>query len=174
MAQLVTINVAQLVTIKMAKRGPVSNFTAYIYIYIYIYACCEVIIWAKFGHFRCYDLGQVGVIIWAKLFLAYKNSGFKRFLHTQLSFCVFFCAQLSGNYLEIAFFKKRVQKLGFSNFCVKLVFGKFSFLGLIKHYKNRGFSRCLCFFVVGREKKAQKNDNWNFRIWFFGPKMAVS
>ena len=28
MAQLVTINVAQLVTIKMAKRGPVSNFTA--------------------------------------------------------------------------------------------------------------------------------------------------
>ena len=42
MAQLVTINVAQLVTIKMAKRGPVSNITAYIYIhtkniYIYIY-----------------------------------------------------------------------------------------------------------------------------------------
>ena len=36
MAQLVTINVAQLVTIKMAKRGPVSNFTAHIYIYIYI------------------------------------------------------------------------------------------------------------------------------------------
>ena len=34
MAQLVTINVAQLVTIKMAKRGPVSNFTAYIYIHI--------------------------------------------------------------------------------------------------------------------------------------------
>ena len=33
MAQLVTINVAQLVTIKMAKRGPVSNFTACIYIY---------------------------------------------------------------------------------------------------------------------------------------------
>ena len=32
MAQLVTINVAQLVTIKMAKRGPVSNITAYIYI----------------------------------------------------------------------------------------------------------------------------------------------
>ena len=35
MAQLVTINVAQLVTIKMAKRGPVSNFTACMYIYIY-------------------------------------------------------------------------------------------------------------------------------------------
>ena len=37
MAQLVTINVAQLVTIKMAKRGPVSNFTAYRYIYICAY-----------------------------------------------------------------------------------------------------------------------------------------
>ena len=36
MAQLVTINVAQLVTIKMAKRGPISNFTAYNYIYIYL------------------------------------------------------------------------------------------------------------------------------------------
>ena len=90
----------------------------HIYIYIYICLCCEVIIWAKFGHFRCYYLGQVGVIIWAKLFLAYKNSGFKRFLHTQLSFSVFFCAQLSGSYLKIAFFKKWVQKLGFSNFCV--------------------------------------------------------
>ena len=50
---------------------------------MYIYICCEVIIWAKFCHFRCYYLGQVGVIIWAKLFLAYKNSGFKRFFaHT--------------------------------------------------------------------------------------------
>ena len=89
----------------------------YMYLYMYIYICCEVIIWAKFGHFRCYYLGQVGVIIWAKLFLAYKNSGFKRFLRTQLSFCVF-CVQLSGSYLKIAFFKKRVQKLGFSIFCV--------------------------------------------------------
>ena len=53
MAQLVTINLAQLVTIKKAKLGPGNNFTAYIYIYI----CCEVIIWAKFGHFRCYYLG---------------------------------------------------------------------------------------------------------------------
>ena len=41
MAQLVTINVAQLVTIKMAKRGPVSNFTAYIYVCMYVcmYVC---------------------------------------------------------------------------------------------------------------------------------------
>ena len=59
--------------------GPQTGCPAYIYICI----CCEVIIWAKFGHFRCYYLGQVGVIIWAKLFLGYKNSGFKRFFaHT--------------------------------------------------------------------------------------------
>ena len=72
----------------------------------------NVIIWSK--------LGFLNVIIWSKfVFLAYKNSGFKRFgLHTQLSFCVFFCAQLSGNFLKIAFFKKRVQKLGFSIFSV--------------------------------------------------------
>ena len=113
------------------------------------------------------------VIIWAKLFLAYKNSGFKRFLaHTVIILC-FFCAQLSGNFLKIAFFKKRVQKLGFSNFSVLSSFLKWSFLGLLKHYKNRGFSRFLCFFVVEREEKRQKNDNWNFWICFC-PKMAVS
>ena len=76
-------------------------------IYIYIYACCEVIIWAKFGHFRCYYLGQVGVTIWAKLFLAYKNSGSKRFLaHTVIILC-FLCPiiwQLSKN--SFSFFQK--------------------------------------------------------------------
>ena len=30
-----------------------------VYIYIYTYMCCEVIIWAKFGQFECYYLGQV-------------------------------------------------------------------------------------------------------------------
>ena len=81
------------------KLGPDNNFTAYIsiYIYIYIYMCCEVIIWAKFGHFRCHYLGQVGVIIWAKLFLAYKIVVSSDCWHTQLSFCVFFVP----NYLAI-------------------------------------------------------------------------
>ena len=64
----------------LQKPGDIDRW---MYEYIYIYICCEVIIWAKFGHFRCYYLGQVGVIIWAKLFLAYKTSGFKRFFaHT--------------------------------------------------------------------------------------------
>ena len=46
-AQLVTIKVAQLVTIENPKRGPVNNFTAYIYIYISIHLS-GVIIWVKF------------------------------------------------------------------------------------------------------------------------------
>ena len=73
------------------------------HIYIYIYICCEVIIWSKFGVFKCYYLVQVGVFKCYYLvqvcFLAYKNSGLKRFgLHTQLSFCVLFFVP---NYLAI-------------------------------------------------------------------------
>ena len=79
----------------------------YMAIWLHIYICCEIIIWAKFGHFRCYYLGQVGVIIRAKLFLAYTNSGFKRFLAHTVSILCFFGAQLSGNYLKIAFFSKK-------------------------------------------------------------------
>ena len=89
------------------------------HIYIYIYACCcEVIIWAKFGHFRCYYLGQVGVIIWAKLFLAYKNRGFKRFLGTHSYHFVFFLCPIIWQLSKNSLFQKRVQKLGFSIFCV--------------------------------------------------------
>ena len=62
----------------------------YVYMYMYIYICCEVAIWAKFGHFRCYYLGQVGDIIWAKVM-----------------FGLFLCSGFSNNSL------KRVQKLGF-------------------------------------------------------------
>ena len=61
---------------------------------IYIYAV-RLLSGPSLGVFGSYYLVQVGfleVIIWSKfVFLAYKNSGFKRFvLHTQLSFCVFF------------------------------------------------------------------------------------
>ena len=122
----------------------------------HIYICCEVIIWAKFGHFRCYYLGQVGVIIWAKLFLAYKNSGFKRFLaHTVIILCFFLCPiiwQLSKNSL----FQKKGAKNGFFKFlCFKLIFGKFSFLGLLKHYKI-GVSADFCVFCFWKRKKGKK------------------
>ena len=80
----------------ISVRKSDQKVTKYIYIYIWIW--CEVIIWAKFGHFRCYYLGQVGVIIWAKLFLAYKKIVVSSDVwHTQLSFCVFFVP----NYLAV-------------------------------------------------------------------------
>ena len=68
----------------------------------------------------------------------------------------FFCPQFSGNFLKIAFFKKRVQNLGFSIFSVlSLNYENSLFLGLLKHYKNRGFSTFLCF-VLLKEKKTGK------------------
>ena len=48
----------------LVSRQPVGGGSNDVYTYIYI--CCEVIMWAKFGLFRCYYLGQVGVTIWAK------------------------------------------------------------------------------------------------------------
>ena len=45
---------------------------------------------------------------------------------------------------------------------------KLSFLGLLKHYKNRCFSKFVSFFLLLKEKKTgKKDDNWNFRIWIF-------
>ena len=139
---------------------------------IHIYICCEVIIWSKFGVFKCYYLVQVGVFKCYYLvqvcFLTYKNSGFKRFgLHTQLSFCVFFCAQLSGNFPKIAFFKKRVQKLGFSIFSVLSIKFENSFFGLLKHYKNRGFSIFCVFCCWERRKQAKKMITGIYEIKFF-------
>ena len=72
------------------------------------------------------SLGVSKVIIWAKsmllsgpsLFSHYKNRGFKRFFVLSYHFVFFFCVQLFANFLKIAFFKKGVQKLGFSNFSV--------------------------------------------------------
>ena len=95
---------------------------------------------------------------WATSFLHYKNTGFRRFVGAQLSF---FCVQLFANFLKIAFFEKRVQKLGFSNFCVLSSFFQNYFLGLLKHYNNRGFSKILCFLLLKEKKKTQKIDNWN-------------
>ena len=81
---------------------------------------------------------------------------------------MFFCVQLFANFLKIASFKKRVQKFFFSNFCVlSLNFENSLFLGLLKHYKNRGFSQFLWFLLLKKKKKAKNNDNWNFWFGFF-------
>ena len=142
----------------MAKLSTLQH--AYIYIYIYAVKLLS-------GP----SLGVSKVIIWAKsmllsgpsLFSHYQNRGFWRFffLHSY-HFVFLFCVQLFANFLKIAFFEKRVQKLGFPNFSVlSQFFEKSHFLGLLKHYKNRGFSRFLCFGLLKEKKKAKKNDNWN-------------
>ena len=112
---------------------------------------------------------------WATSFSHNKNRGFRRFLVLSYHFVFFLCpviCQFSKNSL---FRKKRVQKLGFSNICVlSSFFENYLFLGLLKHYKNRGFSNFLCFLLLKEKEKARKNDNWNLWIWFLCPKMAVS
>ena len=109
------------------------------------------------------------VINWAKSklltgprsFSHYRNRGFRRFCFCSviivcICVCVFLGAQLSGNFLKIAFFKKRVQKLGFSIFCVlSLNLEKLIFWGLQKHYKI-GVSANFGVFVVEREEKDKK------------------
>ena len=76
-----------------------------------------------------------------------------------MSVCVcVFCSQLSGNFLKIAFFKKRVQKLGFSIFCVlSLNFEKYLFRGFAKNTIKIGVSANFGVFVVEREEKGKKN-----------------
>ena len=87
-------------------------------------------------------------------------------------FVFFFCFQLFANFLKIAFFKKRVQKLGFSIFCVlSLNFENSHFLGLQKHYKNRGFSRFLCFLFLKEKKIGQKKMITGiYKFWVFWSK----
>ena len=72
------------------------------------------------------SLGVSKVIIWAKSMLVSGPSWFRTikigvsgvFFCSVIILCVFFCVQLFANFLEIAFFEKRVQKLGFPNFFI--------------------------------------------------------
>ena len=111
---------------------------------------------------------------WATSFSHNKNRGFRRFLVLSYHF-VFFGCPIIGNFLKIAFFEKEkgCKNWVFQILCFKFIFWKFSFLGLLKYYKNRGFSRFLCF-CYWKIRKRQKNDNWNFWIRVSFPKMAVS
>ena len=67
-----------------------------------------------------------------------------------------FGAQLSGNFIKIAFFKY-AAKIGFFKFlCFKFKFWKLSFLGLLKHYKTRGFRAFLGFSCWKRRKRPKR------------------
>ena len=146
--------------------------------YIYIYACW---LWIYYlgqvwpfegllsGSSKGYYLGQGD---FGPMFIVVSGD----FLQTQLSFCVLGGAQLSGNFLQIGFLKKWCKFCFFflRFLCCKLFYCFSFFLGWQKNYKNRGVSKCLCFLLFKEKKKANKNDNWNFWIRPFCPKMAVS
>ena len=115
--------------------------------------CCEVISGAKFGHFKGYLRGQIKVISGAKLILVHFYSVFRRFLaHSLIIVCFCFwpvIRQFSKNCL----FQKKVQKLGFSIFCVlSLGFKKYLFLVCQKAIKI-GVQSIFVFLVVEREEK---------------------
>ena len=96
------------------------------------------------------------------------------FLHTRLSFCVF-CVQLSGNFLKNSLFQRKGAKIGIFNFqWFKFKFWKFSFLGLLKHYKI-GVATTFCVFCCWkRRKQAKKNITGISGFGFLVQKMAVS
>ena len=99
------------------------------------------------------SLGVSGVIIWSKvgslsgpiLFFNLFYSGFKRFLKHSVIILCFLCPIIL-EFSENSLFEKKGAQIGFFNFlCFKFKILKFSFLGLLKHYKNRGFVKCLSF-----------------------------
>ena len=57
-------NLAQIITLQMAKLGPENNSTAYIYIYI----CCKVKKWSKIWGFKVKKWSKLKAKKWSKLF----------------------------------------------------------------------------------------------------------
>ena len=97
---------------------------------------------------RCYQVGQVH--------LPYFHSSFKRFLHTQLSFCAFL-GQLSGNFRKnVFFFFLKLCAFVFRAPLFWFQWLKNPFLYLLKHFKNCGFKGCLCFGLFDAKKKGPK------------------
>ena len=92
--------------------------SVYVYAYVYIY-----MLWSYYlgqvwgfpkllsGPSQCYYLGQV-------CFRTIKIGVSGDFFLLSYHFVFLFCVQLFANFLKIAFFEKRVQKLGFSIFSV--------------------------------------------------------
>ena len=81
---------------------------------------------------------------------------------------VFFLCPIIWQFSRNSLFRKKGAKIGFFNFqCFKFKFWKFCFFGLLKHYKNRGFSNFLCFLFL-KEKKTGKKTFYEF--WLFWSK----
>ena len=106
----------------MGSRCPCCHIYIYIHTYVYVYVyryTVKSVIGPSLAIFKVNNWAKSKSIIGPRSFSHYKNRGLRRFFG--LSYhcvCVFFCSQLSGSFLKIAFLKKRVQKLGFPIFCV--------------------------------------------------------
>ena len=103
-------------------------------------------------------------------FSHYKSRGFGRFF-AQLSCCVFFVS----DYLPISknrlFQKKGAFIVFFKFLCFKFEIWNFSFLGLLKHYKNGGFSQLLWFLLLKKRKRQQQKTITGISgFGFFGSK----
>ena len=104
---------------------------------------------------------------WATSFSHYKNTGFRLFWVLNYQF-VFFLFPVICQFSKNSLFQKKGVKIGSFNFqCFKFKFWNFSCFGLLKHYKNRGFSNCWGFLLLKEKKTGKKNDNWNLWILVF-------
>ena len=105
--------------------------TEYIYIYMNIYAV-KLLTGPSLGVFKVINWSKSKLLTGPRSFSHYKNSGFRRCLFFSviivcvcvcLCLCVF-CSELSGNFLKIAFLKKKGAKnwFFFNLLCFKLNF----------------------------------------------------
>ena len=98
---------------KKTQNKITNKYTAHTYIYIYmLWSYYLVQVWGFQGSLSGPRWGHYLVQV---CFFYLFESGFKRSLNTQLSFCVL-CAQLSCNFLKTAFFQKGA--IFFSIVCV--------------------------------------------------------
>ena len=133
--------------------------------------CGEVIIRAKFGLFRGYHLGQVGVIILAKVIFSVFYSGLKRFLHIQLPFCIF--SSIIRQFCKSSVFFSSAKIASFEFPCWSLI-KKLSF-DFAKALYNRLLAFFLCLLLLFKENKKAKTKliTGFFRATSLGPKPCL-
>ena len=140
-------------------------------IYTHREICCGVIVWSKFGPFRCYCLVQVGDIIWSKFFslvLEWFQANFGTLnYHFVCVLCPIwkFCKKKNV-------FQERVQKCVFclEFLCFKLII-EIPFLCFAKNTIKIGVSAIFVFCCRQRRKRAP---NIGISEFVVCPKMAVS
>ena len=115
--------------------------------YVYIYAV-KSITWPSLGVFKVNNWAKSKSITGPRSFSHYKNRGFRRFFFCSIIIvcvCVFLFPiiwQFSKNTL----FQKRVQKLGFSIFCVLSLNFENSLFKVCQNTIKIGVSAIFCVF----------------------------